>query len=228
MYWGTTMKLPHPSLRRATTDAGCRWSSPRRPFWWSPARGMRTRIRFVPPPPPKVEVAAPVQRTVTRYLEATGNTAPIKNRRSGRARAGLPAIDQLSGRHLRQGGHHAVHDRARDLQAEARAGAGGRSRRAGLAQAGRGRFQAAGRSGAAAGGLAGDARYLDLHARQRAGQSAAGPGQHQDRRGQLRLHQGRPRRSTASSARIWSRSANSSASPRRPSSRPSWRSIRSM
>ncbi len=34
---------------------------------------------FVPPPPPKVEVAPPMQRAVTRYLEATGNTAPIKN-----------------------------------------------------------------------------------------------------------------------------------------------------
>jgi RND family efflux transporter MFP subunit len=34
---------------------------------------------FVPPPPPKVEVAQPVQGPITRYLEATGNTAPIKN-----------------------------------------------------------------------------------------------------------------------------------------------------
>lgn len=34
---------------------------------------------FVPPPPPKVEVGLPVQRPITRYLEATGNTAPIKN-----------------------------------------------------------------------------------------------------------------------------------------------------
>jgi len=34
---------------------------------------------FVPPPPPKVEVGLPVQRAITRYLEATGNTAPIKN-----------------------------------------------------------------------------------------------------------------------------------------------------
>src|SRR5258708_10643029 len=34
---------------------------------------------FVPPPPPKVEVGLPVQRSITRYLEATGNTAPIKN-----------------------------------------------------------------------------------------------------------------------------------------------------
>jgi RND family efflux transporter MFP subunit len=33
---------------------------------------------FVPPPPPKVDVAVPIQRPVTRYIEATGNTAPIK------------------------------------------------------------------------------------------------------------------------------------------------------
>jgi RND family efflux transporter MFP subunit len=34
---------------------------------------------FVQPPPPKVEVALPVQRSITRYLEATGNTAAIKS-----------------------------------------------------------------------------------------------------------------------------------------------------
>jgi RND family efflux transporter MFP subunit len=34
---------------------------------------------FVPPPPPKVEVTTPVQRSITRYLDATGNTAPIKS-----------------------------------------------------------------------------------------------------------------------------------------------------
>lgn len=34
---------------------------------------------FVPPPPPKVEVGLPTQRAITRYLEATGTTAPIKN-----------------------------------------------------------------------------------------------------------------------------------------------------
>jgi RND family efflux transporter MFP subunit len=32
---------------------------------------------FVPPPPPKVDVSVPVQRAVTRYLDATGNTAPF-------------------------------------------------------------------------------------------------------------------------------------------------------
>ena len=34
---------------------------------------------FVPPPPPKVDVGLPVQQTVTHYLEATGNTAPIQS-----------------------------------------------------------------------------------------------------------------------------------------------------
>jgi multidrug efflux pump subunit AcrA (membrane-fusion protein) len=34
---------------------------------------------FVPPPPPSVDVAVPVQRSITRYLDATGNTAPIKS-----------------------------------------------------------------------------------------------------------------------------------------------------
>jgi multidrug efflux pump subunit AcrA (membrane-fusion protein) len=33
---------------------------------------------FVPPPPPKVDVGLPVQQNVTRYLDATGNTAPIQ------------------------------------------------------------------------------------------------------------------------------------------------------
>lgn len=34
---------------------------------------------FVQPPPPTVDVAVPVQKTITRYLEATGNTAPINS-----------------------------------------------------------------------------------------------------------------------------------------------------
>jgi RND family efflux transporter MFP subunit len=33
---------------------------------------------FVPPPPPKVDVGLPVQKNVTRFLDATGNTAPIQ------------------------------------------------------------------------------------------------------------------------------------------------------
>src|SRR5579863_330307 len=34
---------------------------------------------FVQPPPPKVDVGLPVQQAVTRYLDATGNTAPIQS-----------------------------------------------------------------------------------------------------------------------------------------------------
>jgi RND family efflux transporter MFP subunit len=34
---------------------------------------------FVPPPPPKVDIALPLQRPITRYLEATGNTATVKS-----------------------------------------------------------------------------------------------------------------------------------------------------
>ncbi|MGP0089740.1 MAG: efflux RND transporter periplasmic adaptor subunit [Xanthobacteraceae bacterium] len=34
---------------------------------------------YVPPPPPRVTVAAPVQRPFTRYLDATGNVAPVNS-----------------------------------------------------------------------------------------------------------------------------------------------------
>lgn len=34
---------------------------------------------FVPPPPPKVEVAPPLQKNITRYIDATGNTAAVKS-----------------------------------------------------------------------------------------------------------------------------------------------------
>jgi RND family efflux transporter MFP subunit len=37
------------------------------------------RNTFVPPPPPKVDVAVPVQKSITRYLDATGNAAAIKS-----------------------------------------------------------------------------------------------------------------------------------------------------
>jgi hypothetical protein len=35
--------------------------------------------RYVAPPPPKVTVASPVQRPITRYLELTGNTAAVNS-----------------------------------------------------------------------------------------------------------------------------------------------------
>src|SRR2546423_8778331 len=57
------------------------FTAPRRAFviFASVALSACEQNSFVSPPPPKVEVAAPVQRSITRYLEATGNTAPIKN-----------------------------------------------------------------------------------------------------------------------------------------------------
>jgi RND family efflux transporter MFP subunit len=59
---------------------------------------------FVPPPPPKVEVAAPVQRSVTRYLEATGNTAPIKSvDLVARVQGFLQSINYQDGNFVKQG-----------------------------------------------------------------------------------------------------------------------------
>ena len=70
--WGTDMK---PALSQYVATA------PRIAFAIVASVGLSAceQNSFVPPPPPKVEVAVPVQRPITRYLEATGNTAPIKN-----------------------------------------------------------------------------------------------------------------------------------------------------
>jgi RND family efflux transporter MFP subunit len=59
---------------------------------------------FVPPPPPKVEVGLPVQRSITRYLEATGNTAPIKNvDLVARVQGVLQAINYQDGTFVKEG-----------------------------------------------------------------------------------------------------------------------------
>jgi RND family efflux transporter MFP subunit len=59
---------------------------------------------FVPPPPPKVEVALPVQRSITRYLEATGNTAPIKTvDLVARVQGFLQSIEYQDGTFVKQG-----------------------------------------------------------------------------------------------------------------------------
>jgi RND family efflux transporter MFP subunit len=59
---------------------------------------------FVPPPPPKVEVAAPVQKPVTRYLDATGNTAAIKNvDLVARVQGFLQSINYQDGSFVKQG-----------------------------------------------------------------------------------------------------------------------------
>lgn len=59
---------------------------------------------FVPPPPAKVDVAVPVQGSFTRYLEATGNTAPIKNvDLVARVQGVLQAINYKDGTFVKEG-----------------------------------------------------------------------------------------------------------------------------
>jgi RND family efflux transporter MFP subunit len=59
---------------------------------------------FVPPPPPKVEVALPVQRPITRYLEITGSTAPIKSvDLVARVQGFLQSIDYKDGDFVKEG-----------------------------------------------------------------------------------------------------------------------------
>src|ERR1700730_10135311 len=59
---------------------------------------------FVPPPPPKVEVGVPVQRSITRYLDATGNTAPIKNvDLVARVQGFLQAVNYHDGTFVKEG-----------------------------------------------------------------------------------------------------------------------------
>jgi RND family efflux transporter MFP subunit len=59
---------------------------------------------FVPPPPPKVEVSVPIQRAITRYLEATGNTAAIKSvDLVARVQGFLQSIDYQDGTFVKQG-----------------------------------------------------------------------------------------------------------------------------
>ena len=59
---------------------------------------------FVPPPPPKVDVGLPVQQNVTRYLEATGNTAPIQSvDLVARVQGVLQSINYKDGTLVKQG-----------------------------------------------------------------------------------------------------------------------------
>src|SRR3954470_1636331 len=66
--------------------------------------GCEDKNTFAAPPPPKVDVAAPVQRPVTRYVEATGNTAPIKSvDLVARVQGFLQSIDYQDGTFVKQG-----------------------------------------------------------------------------------------------------------------------------
>src|SRR5690348_600820 len=59
---------------------------------------------YVAPPPPKVEVANPLQYPITRYLEATGNTAAIKQvDLVARVQGFLASIDYKDGTFVKEG-----------------------------------------------------------------------------------------------------------------------------
>ena len=140
--------------------------------------------------------------TVTRYLEATGNTAAVNTadlvaRVPGFVRRSITRTATCVKK-----GAVALHDRAGTLQAEARAGAGGGSRRAGDAEADRGRLRAPGRSGRASRLDSRRATTTRPPTRDTAqGQLSAGAGQHQARRRSITATPVSPRRSTASSRR---------------------------
>ncbi len=59
---------------------------------------------FVPPPPPKVGVAHPLQQKVTPYLEATGNTAAVNSvKLVARVQGFVQSIDYQDGAEVKKG-----------------------------------------------------------------------------------------------------------------------------
>jgi RND family efflux transporter MFP subunit len=59
---------------------------------------------YVPPPPPKVDVAVPVQRKITRFIDATGNTAAVQSvDLVARVQGFLQSIDYQDGAAVKQG-----------------------------------------------------------------------------------------------------------------------------
>jgi RND family efflux transporter MFP subunit len=59
---------------------------------------------FVAPPPPKVDVALPLKRPFTRYLDATGNTAPVSSvDLVARVQGFLQSIDYVDGALVKKG-----------------------------------------------------------------------------------------------------------------------------
>jgi membrane fusion protein, multidrug efflux system len=59
---------------------------------------------YVPPPPPKVAVAQPVQKPLTVYLSLTGNTSPFKSvDLVARVQGFLTDIDYVDGATVKEG-----------------------------------------------------------------------------------------------------------------------------
>src|SRR3984957_10529710 len=109
MNWGTEMKLTRSTglngrVRQAAIG-GCRIV--RFTFFAIPALfalGPCEQNIFVPPPPPKVDVGLPLQKSITRFLDATGNTAPIEAvDLVARVQGVLQSINYKDGTFVKQG-----------------------------------------------------------------------------------------------------------------------------
>ena len=108
MNWGKEMKLPRspacaaPNGRiRQKAIAVCHMAFVISAF---AALSGCEQNSFVPPPPPKVDVGLPMQQNVTRYLDATGNTAPIQSvDLVARVQGVLQSINYKDGSFVKQG-----------------------------------------------------------------------------------------------------------------------------
>jgi RND family efflux transporter MFP subunit len=82
------------------------WS---RAFWIGAALALAAcgqNNTYVAPPPPKVTVAQPVQKSVTRYFEATGNTAAVNSANLvARVQGFLREISYEDGKLVKKGTH---------------------------------------------------------------------------------------------------------------------------
>src|SRR6202162_2924844 len=111
MNWGTEMKRTRSTglngrVRQAAIG-GCRIVFVRRIIFAIPALfalGACEQNSFVPPPPPKVDVGLPLQKSITRFLDATGNTAPIQTvDLVARVQGVLQSINYKDGTFVKQG-----------------------------------------------------------------------------------------------------------------------------
>jgi RND family efflux transporter MFP subunit len=86
---------------KASTSSGCLVAALLVPGILS---GCGESNTYVPPPPPKVTVAPPVKKTVTRFLPATGNTAAVNSANLvARVPGFLETIDYRDGDFVKKG-----------------------------------------------------------------------------------------------------------------------------
>ncbi|MGY2901763.1 multidrug efflux pump subunit AcrA (membrane-fusion protein) [Bradyrhizobium sp. URHC0002] len=158
-----SMRSPaHPCLHRTIGQGG---ASIRRAAFAVAAMGILSACEqntFVQPPPAKVDVAVPVQRSFTRYLEATGNTAAIKNvDLVARVQGFLQSINYKDGAFVKEGTSlFTIEPDTYKLKLEQARGRG--ERRTGVGATGRGGLQAPTGIGPAAGRFPGHAGYFDV------------------------------------------------------------------